>query len=389
MKDVIVTTEIEKAPLASRLSARLPDVAWLGLGYVASRVLSTALLVVAFLTANNWSIANADGPPGFLGFLQSWDGEYYRQIAENGYPKHPPVTEQGVVAKNPWAFLPLFPVIARLVMLPGISFDLAGPIVALVFGGLATLALYFAVEPRIGRVRARWAAVLFCFGPMSFVLQITYAESVFLFFMFATLAAAVRGRYLVAIPFGIAAAFAHPGALGLAVLLGLAWLRTRNVRALIATVVVGIAGFAWPIIAALVTGTANAYFESEVAWWNDYLGSVHFVPFTPWFVFAGHYLGGVGIALVVIALAAFAFWLTRPHVRELGDDIRSYTFGYVAYLVAVFLPQQSMFRMLLPLSPLLAHRALTRSRVRRVVSLCVSVVLQPVGILLFWVIWPP
>lgn len=384
-----MTTEIEKAPLRSRVHARVTDVAWLSVAYLASRILSVGLLVLAFTTANNWPIAHTDGPPGFLGFLQSWDGAYYREIAENGYPKHPPVTEQGVVAKNPWAFLPLFPVIARLVMLPGVSFDIAGPIVALVFGGLATIALYFAVTPTVGRLRARWAAVLFTFGPMSFVLVATYAESVFLFFLFATLAAAVRGRYLLAIPFGVAAGFAHPGALALAVLLGLAWLRTRNLRALLAAAIVGVAGFAWPIIAALVTGTANAYFESEVAWWNDYLGSVHFVPFTPWFVFAGHYWGGFGVAIVVVAIAAFLFWLTRPHVRELGDDIRSYTFGYVAYLVAVFLPQQSMFRMLLPLSPLLAHRALTRSRSRRIVALAISVALQPVGILLFWVVWPP
>jgi hypothetical protein len=384
-----VTTGIEKAPGRSRLSSRLPDVAWLALGYVGSRVLSAGLLALAFLTVNQLSISHADGPPGFLGFLQSWDGDYYRQIAETGYPKHPPVTEQGVVAKNPWAFLPLFPAFARLIMLSGIGFDIAGPLVALVFGGLATAALAFAVEPVIGRIRARWAAILFCFGPMSFVLQVTYAESVFLFFMFATLAAVLRGRYLTAIPFGVAAAFAHPGALALAVLLGLAWLRHRSLRAFLAAAVVGVAGFAWPIIAALVTGTPNAYFESEVAWWNDYLGSVHFVPFTPWFVFAGHYWGGIGIAIVVVALVGFIIWLRRSHVRELGSDIRSYTFGYVAYLVAVFLPQQSVFRMLLPLSPVLGHRALTRSRTRRVVSLAVSIALQPVGILLFWVIWPP
>jgi Gpi18-like mannosyltransferase len=384
-----VTTEIERAPLASRVSARLPDVAWLVVAYLISRVLTTGLLGIAFATVNHWSIAHNNGPGGFFGFLQSWDGDYYRQIAENGYPQHPPVSEQGVVTKSTWAFLPLFPALAKLVMLPGLNFDVAAPLVAVVFGGLATIALYLVLEHQIGRTRARWAAVLFAFGPMSFILEATYAESVFLFFMFATLALAVRGRYFTAIPFGVLAAFAHPGALGLAVLLGIAWIRTRNSRALLATVIVGVAGFSWPLIAALVTGTPNAYFDTEVAWWSDYLGTARFIPFTPWFVFAGHYWGFIGVAIVVLAIGGFLLWLTRPHVKELGDDIRSYTFGYVAYLVAVFLPQQSVFRMLLPLSPALGHRALTRSRARRVVSLAVSIALQPVAILLFWVVYPP
>jgi hypothetical protein len=45
--------------------------------------------------------------------------------------------------------------------------------------------------------------------------------------------------------------------------------------------------------------------------------------------------------------------------------------------------------MLLPLSPLLGHPGLSRTRRRRVTTLLVSVALQPIAIFLLWVVYPP
>jgi hypothetical protein len=371
-------------------------------GYLLSRVLTTALLAGAYWlsTSQGWAIAHFDGAPGFLGYLQSWDGQPYAQIAEHGYPHVLPLDDSGNVAKNPWAFLPLYPMIVRAVMVvTGLGFSVAGVLVAGVFGFAATVALHRLLLGRFGEKTAIWGALFFCFGPMSYILQVTYAESVYLFLMFGALAAMLSRRYWLMIPFGILASFAHPGAIALAAALGLQRVilfvqrepsRVRDrLSAWITIGLIGIAGIAWPFVVSAVIGNPNAYFETETAWWRDYIGDIHFFPFTPWFIFAGHYLGGVGVVIVIAAIAGFVFWITRPSVRVIGSDLTAYTVSYFAYLVAVFLPQQSLFRMLLPLSPLLGHPALSRSPRSRRVTLAVSIALQPVGILLFWVIYPP
>jgi hypothetical protein len=370
--------------------------------YGASRVVTTTLLAAAYLlaTAQGWSIAHFDGNPGFLGYLQSWDGLDYREVAVQGYPTRLPVDGSGDIQKNPWAFLPLYPTIVRIVMVAtGLDFSLAGVLVATLFGAGATLALYRLLLMRFGATTAVWGALFFCCGPMSYVLEVTYAESVFLFFMFCSLIAMMSRRYLLMMVPATAAAFAHPGALALAAALGIhcviRLLRREpfpvraRIAAAVAIVGISIAGFAWPLVAAAVTGDPSAYFETELAWWSDYIGRVTFLPFTQWFLFARHYWGAVGVVLVVALLAAFAWWLSRRSVRAIGTDLLGYTASYTAYLVAVFLPQQSLFRMLLPLSPLLGHPVLSRSPRNRRITLAVCVALQPVGILLFWVIWPP
>lgn len=380
----------------------IPVWAVLLVGYLLSRVLTTALLALAYWlsTSQGWAIAHFDGAPGLLGYFQSWDGQPYARIAEHGYPSVLPRDASGEVAKNPWAFLPLYPFIVRAVMVvTGLGSALAGVLVAALFGFAATVALHRLLLLRFGETTAIWGALFFCFGPMSYILQVTYAESVFLFLMFCALTAMMAKRYWIMVPFGLLAAFAHPGAIVLAAALGVqrivVGLRREpssgreRVSAWIATSLIGVAGIAWPFVVSAVIRDPTAYFETETAWWRDYIGNIHFFPFTPWFIFAGHYLGAVGVVIVIATLIGFAFWISRPSVRVLGTDLLAYTATYFAYLVAVFLPQQSMFRMLLPLSPLLGHPALSRSPRSRRITFAVSIALQPVGILLFWVIYPP
>jgi hypothetical protein len=371
--------------------------------YAASRLVTTALLaaVHGLARALGWDFASFDWVPSFARFLASWDGVHYGTIAVQGYPTELPRGDDGNVEKNPWAFLPLFPYMVRPVSaLTGWDFALTGSVIATLFGGAATVALYRLLLPAVGRTSAFWGAMFFCFGPMSFVLQIAYAESVFLFFMFAGVAAMSARRYWLMIPFGVAAAFAHPGALALSAALGLHFLfrltergttpfpRRERVAALAAGIVITIAGFAWPFVATLVTGSSSAYFDTEMAWWRDYIGDVSFLPFTPWFVMAERYLGSFGIVMVTALIFGLILWLSSRKIRAVGRDLHLYTIGYVAYLIAVFLPQQSLFRMLLPLSPLLGHPVLsaTPQRRRRMLAGCIA--LQPVAILLFWFVWP-
>jgi hypothetical protein len=370
--------------------------------YAGSRVLTTAILGIIFWLAPTlgWKFGDAGSRPTFLSFMDSWDGKFYRQIALHGYPTQLPLDAHGHVEPNAWAFLPIYPWLTRGVTgATGLSFSAAGVLLAVLFGAGAAVILYRMLLPRVGHTAAIWSVVFFCVGPMSFILQATYAESLFLLLAFASLAAMIARRYLLMIPFGVAAAFTHPGALALAAGLGIVFL-VRLIRRekvvvreligmIVAGVIIAVAGFAWPLIAGAVTGFKGAYFDTELAWWTGYVGRTHFFPFTPWFVMADTYLGIAGIILVIVVVAGFVWWLSRRSMRVLGDDILAFTGSYGAYLVAVFLPQQSLVRLLLPLSPLLGTPVLTRSPIVRRIVLGVLIASQPVAIIFLWFLGPP
>ena len=71
----------------------------------------------------------------------------------------------------------------------------------------------------------------------------------------------------------------------------------------------------------------------------------------------------------------------EPHVRRLGVEIRLWTASYLLYLLAVFLPQSSLFRLLLPLTPLTGALAQPRSTAWRIGVLIACLVGQ------WWWIW--
>lgn len=385
------------------------DLPWWGailIVYAASRVLTTVFLLSLYVagTVGGWHFASSRHDPTFFTFSSSWDGSFYQRIATGGYPSALPVDGGGDVEQNPWAFLPLYPVVVRgLMTVTGLPFAPAGVVVATLFGAAAALLLYRIVLARGGTVSALWATVFFCFGPLSFVLQITYAESMFFFLMFAALLAMIRRRYWLVIPFTVAAAFAKPGALAIPLALAVVFVvryvqdrrgtepfaRRERVAVLVAGAVTAAAGLAWPFIASLATGTPDAYVSTELSWWTGFIGRVSFVPLTPWFLFTWKYAGVAGVLLVLAAIGGFVWLLRRPGVRELGTEVVAYSASYALYLVAVFLPQQSLFRLLLPLAPLGGARGLTHSPRARSIVLVVGVALQPVALILLWFLGYP
>jgi hypothetical protein len=273
-------------------------------------------------------------------------------------------------------------------------------IVATVSGLLATLALHRLLVQHFAPSQALWGALFFAFGPMSWMLQLAYAESTFLFFLFCAIAAMVSRRYLIMIPFALVASFTHPGALALAAALGLQGIfrlvRRQPIRwhewltAGLAIVAITAAALFWPVLIAQLTGDPSGYFDTELGWWRQYLGRVIFVPWTPFFLLYGSLWGVWGLLLVAFVLAAVAFWLTRRSTRAIGVDLWTYTVMYIAYLTAVFLPTQSLIRMLLPLSPLLGHPALSRTRRRAWTVLLVGALpLQAFSVFWLWVVYPP
>jgi hypothetical protein len=376
--------------------------------YALSRLVSSAWLggLFSLATSQGWAFASYRADPSFASFSGSWDASYYRTIAQQGYPTELPVDDDGHVLPNPWAFLPVFPGLVRGVAsvlgvdLAGNAFFAIGLVVAVVAGGGAAVLLHRVVLETVGPQSALWAVALFCFGPLSFVLQVAYAESLMLLLTFAALLALVRRQYLLMVPFGVVAAFTRPGVLALALALavtavvrlrreGRGFTRRERVSVVVAGLLISAAGLAWPVIADHVTGRSGAYLDTELSWWVGFVGRQHFAPLTPWFVMAGTFLGVAGIVLVGVVLGVVAWAFTRRSTQAMGVEVVSYAASYLLYLVAVFLPQQSLPRLLLPVAPLLGHPVVVAVPRLRWVLLGVGVVLQPVAVVLLWFVGYP
>jgi hypothetical protein len=370
--------------------------------YLTSRLVSTAFLLTMFLvaTGEGWTFASHRDDPNFFTFSGSWDSSFYRRIAQEGYPRELPLDSAGNVLPNPWAFLPLYPWVTRAVMaVTGLDFFVAGVMVSTIFGAVAAVLLHRLVRARSSERSALWSVALFCFGPVSFILQTAYAESLFLALVFGSLLALVSRRYLLMVPLGVLAAFTRPGAVALALALAIhlavrlsgrkGFRRGELASIVVAGLAIAVAGLAWPVIADAVTGHPGAYLSTELSWWTGFVGRQLFAPFTPWFVMAGRYLGIAGAMLVVAVVAGYAWWLSRKSARSLGHEFTAWGASYGLYLIAVFLPQQSLFRMLLPLAPLLGDPALTRRRATPWILLAAGIALQAVAVILLWFLGYP
>ncbi len=94
-------------------------------------------------------------------------------------------------------------------------------------------------------------------------------------------------------------------------------------------------------------------------------------PFTPWIQAAGFWagqwhLGNWVYLLLGLLVGGFFAALFSPPVRRLGVDLRIWLASYGIYLLAVFFPQSSTFRLLVPMFPLLSAAAQPRSPAYRV-----------------------
>lgn len=367
--------------------------------FAASRVVSTAILL-AFARAqpaNGWT----DAAPGYFEFANLWDGRWYERIAAAGYPEQLPRTDDGHITENAWAFMPVYPLVVRAVMLlTGFEWQLAAVAVSVLAGAGAALVFFVLMRQVLGDPdRALFAVALLCFGVVSPLFQVAYAESLHLLLLFTALLLVVRRRYLVLLPIVAMMAFTRPTgvpfALFLALHMGHRWWRRREERfekgevvaSVLATVVSGVCGLAWPAIAWAVTGSITAYTDTELAWRAPYIGWQPLVPFTAWVQGANWWLGiPLGVIVLALVLIAFAGAMLSPWVRRLGVELRLWAVAYALYLLAVFFPQSSTLRLLLPMAPLVGALAIPRSRVWRG-ALVILVIAAQIGWvhLVWWV----
>jgi Gpi18-like mannosyltransferase len=249
---------------------------------------------------------------------------------------------------------------------------------------------------------ALFAVVLFCFAPLSPILQVAYAESMHAFLLTLALYLLVQRRYWTLLPVIAVMSLTRPSGLAFALAMLMhviyRWVTRRKdefpVRERVASVVVGLfsafMGVAWLLIAAALTGSLTAYTDTELAWRAPYIGYGELVPFTPWFEAVGFWApvfrmpGPLLLAVLVLLILGFFAFLFTPWARRLGPDLRFWSASYALYLLAVFFPQSSTFRLLVPLFPLLGAVAQPKSRVYRVGLVLFFITLQVAWVHIGW-----
>ncbi|GAA2018615.1 hypothetical protein GCM10009740_03130 [Terrabacter terrae] len=302
--------------------------------------------------------APSPASPGYLGVIGNWDGQWYRSIADHGYPRILPVDEHGVVKANEWAFYPVYPMVVRGVMaVTGASFNVSAWAVSLVFGAVAMVVLFRLVKPRVGTFNAAALVASLMAYVTAPVLQVAYTEGVALLLVVLFIRAVQRRQLTVAVLLTVALSLTRPVALPLGLVL--AWVVLSDWRAsrrqeaarripigpLLATCAVLITAGLWPMIAWVVTGRRGAFFETQAAWPVNRNG------LGGWLGDMAHLTSAGVLGIAVVLLVALVS--VRPKGALWGQELRVWSVAYPLYLLAASRPSPSIFRyLMLAITPL-------------------------------------
>lgn len=338
-------------------------------------------------------------PPGYLGVISSWDGVWFRSIAQFGYPVPLPRVD-GVVVPNEWAFSPGYPFVVRALMeLAHIGFPLAATIVSTACGAAAVTLLYALVRGLIGDAAATRLVMAVCFFPSSPIFQVAYSESMALLLVVAALWALAGRRYGWLVVCAALLSVTRPIVLPLALLSGIVWIarwrardrepfprRERWIAAVATVVCAGLVGV-WPAIAAVATGELGAFSDTMAVWpGNKVWGGAG----VSWLTVAVDHPGSVGI-LVSVVLALALFTALRRGAQSLPVALRWWGPSYLAYMIVATKPSLGILRHLLlaifPLAPLLEPVAPAESRGARAAQWALPVLLAVAGVVgqYFWI----
>jgi len=371
------------------------------LAYAATRALTFVLFLITSATQgdNYWTKAN----PAYFDFLNIWDAEWFGKIFSHGYLSLLPLGLDGVVRQNEWAFLPGFPAAVKAFAFTGLEFKYLAPILATIFGAGFALVAFKIFAAKLNDHQAFWAVVLFNLSPASPILQTGYAESLGLLLMALVIYFWISDRFWSTLLAMVGLAFTRPGLAAFALAFATIWLY-RFVQArmgnrgfgfseatrLGALALAALAlNFAWPLVAALVTGRSDAYVATELAWRSGYpFGGGGLTPILPWFSSAEYFIGGpAGVAVVILAISGAVAIFFLPKVRQLGLELNVFAASYFVYLLLFFFPQSSIIRILMPTFVFygaFAQAFVSWSRTRRWLTLTAMVILQIGWLLLCW-----
>ena len=394
--------EAERAPGLWAWAVSRPWWVQVLLVYAAARLFTTAvfLWVASVQGQNAWTAEHPDYFP-YVGFM--FDGSWYKNVAENGYPAQLPVGADGLVQQNAWAFFPLFPMLARgLMLVTRAPWEVVAPLLALVLGAGAVLAIHRTVvrgAPRAVAARPGLplaTVALVSVFPTAAVLQVAYTEALALLLVASALLLLLRRDYgwmaLVVVALGFTRAVALPMAVVVVVHAAVRWWSSRrgddtftwrtgtglSGLALLAAA----SGFLWPAICGWVTGVPDAYLQTQESW----RGVREVAPFGGWFYVPQFWFGSRALLVVGLSFALVIAVLVVPAAWRLGKELHAWAAAYIVYIAAVVEPGSSLARFLLLAFPLAAVTAgvVTRPPVARRWWFGAVVVLM-LGLQVLWV----
>ncbi len=284
--------------------------------------------------------------------LLSWDGGWFLNLAQNGYPHAYSYDPTGHITGNSLAFFPLYPWLIRGGTFLGLSYGDS----ALVVSGLAgmvgavlifLLAKALAGDGRLGE-RARgaprtvgYALVALVYAqPMSIVFSMSYTESLFVALVAGTLLAAYRRHWLVAGALGVLAGLTRPTGAALAVALAVAVIAClmnpeTSARERFSAVVAGVAALAsvpaYILWVGERVGDLHAWFTIQTAGWGT---TFDFGTSTWQFVTSTVHTGNGWVAMSVVAILIAATVALIVSLRRRGW-LPLQVYGVIAFVLVV------------------------------------------------------
>ena len=285
----------------------------------------------------------SDEAPGYWWGVSGWDGQWYQEIATNGYPPSIPRNAEGLPDMNPWAFYPVFPLATRALMtVTGLPFVVAGPLLATVVGALAMVLLFRLVDQAVGRWEAMVVVVSTCTFIAAPILQASYTESFALLLIVVTLLLLRSRRYAWVFLALAALALTRNIVMAMAPVMiahGVVAYRDRHERPFGRGSQVTVAALAvwsvvltwlWPLIVGVATGEPNGYTDTVSAWNID----ADKIKVSSWWNFL--YVNYGLLAQIAAAMfVAFFVWFMITRGMRWGPEIWGWAGAYPAYLVLI------------------------------------------------------
>ena len=283
-----------------------------------------------------------DKAPGYWVVMGNWDGQWYQQIATHGYPTTLPLTDEGAVDMNPWAFFPLFPMTVGVLMrVTGLDFYVVGAVLATLLGAVAMVLLFRLVGEAVGRWEAVVAVVGLCTFISAPILQTTYTESLTILLVVTTLILVRARRYWWVAVALVALALSRNVVMAMApVIVAHAVVRWRTEgdafgrrdRILLGGLTIGSVALAglWPLVIGLVTRTPDGYGQTMQAW---RVGSE--LKLGSWWNYLTFAYGWVGPLFGVGVVAVFSWFMLTHRAWRWGPEIWGWAGAYPAYQLLV------------------------------------------------------
>jgi len=196
----------------------------LKIAVIIALVAKLAVFVLGYVTAYEVAFASGSStaPLGlFMNMFAKWDSPHYMYIAQHGY------TNQGDPA-NFIVFLPLYPVLVRLITFDFSYVNLSGLAVSNVASIVTVIYLFKLAKLDYNDSVAKKAVLFLCVFPTAYFLSAVYTESLFLALVIASLYYARNARWLLAGSLGFLASLTRLAGLILLPALIVEYLHQKN-----------------------------------------------------------------------------------------------------------------------------------------------------------------